>query len=112
MSEVKEAINAMADRKYAATGRERGDGTSAVPLDVHRSIMTGLDLDYEELQANMDGLFRTFGETLASALADNPLTQSDEAAMFHVVKGVTAGFWVDGLLTGVLLQQRREGNDE
>lgn len=107
MSEISEAIRIMADRKRAATGQEKKAEATAVPLDVNRQIMTGLDLNYEELEANLEGLFETYRETLASALQQD----DGQTEPWAIMQGVTAGFWVDGLMTGVLLAQRREQGD-
>ena len=97
--EIQKAVERYEDRKVAVyAGGER----ESLSQDRMRTLLVGLDLDLGELND-----FRHAAVGAAMEVYERALKEGLEPplAMAHVI----AGTWVDGIVTGMLLQEDREG---
>lgn len=91
---IKDAIRLYEERKRASG--VSGNDPNPQGEDIVRRVLSGLDLDFEEL---LD---------LRSSLAGAPM---NTIAMGGGLPHVLVGQWVDGLATGLLLARLREEAD-
>lgn len=98
MGEVWSAIERLAERKTAIGVGETGENVGA---EGQRKMMVGLDLDIEELHEarvqTVEGVARTL-----------EVEGKDWDDLTPEVFGVIiAGMWVDGLMTGMMIEEGR-----
>lgn len=103
VGEIQTAVERYKERKLAAIGGgDTIDNGRVEGKDAMRRALAGLDIDLEELhefrvaaaQAAITGMERTMEDGLDSM-----------EALAHAM----AGMWVDGLVTGMLLEDGRDG---
>lgn len=96
MSEIADAMDAMNERKRAVTGDASATPAGKiVEVDGIRLLVVGLGLDAEDL---LEQATAVAAQSIESVGLQGP------ASVPHVF----AGTWVDGLLTGLTLAERRE----
>lgn len=94
--EIKAAADRYNERKEAAAVEGQGRGGQVVGDDVVALVTSGLDLDVGELH---DGQRAAIDAARRGLMAGVPVTN------------IVGGLWVDGVVTGVMLQQARERTD-
>ena len=97
--EIENAVRAYEDRKEAVYEGDRSAG--AIHTDVMRTLLVGLDLSIEELAEFRVAASAAAMEVFGKA---NERTGDARLALAHTF----AGTWVDGVVTGMLIQQARE----
>lgn len=98
MSEVREAVERFENRKNAAGAFENDKTTDD---DGARMILSGLDLDLEEL--------RIFKEASARAgIAHMNAMLESGTDINAAISQVIGSIWVDGVATGMMIQEGRE----
>lgn len=103
MGEILDTIRKFEARKDAAVGEERS-GHATTEDDGARLVLSGLDLDLEELHEARH-------MSAAAAIEHINAATAEGMDLNEAVSGVLAGLWVDGLATGMHLQQDREKDD-
>lgn len=99
MPEIWNAIKRLSERKDAIAVGQVGENVGS---DGQRQLMVGMDIDIAELhQARIQAVEGVGRTMLAKDLTLETMGADEFGALI-------AGMWVDGLMTGVLLQEARE----
>lgn len=99
MGEIKDAVERYADRKRAALGH--GDSGEVRGSETMKLTIVGLDIDLDELHDY---------RIMAAAAAVQGIKSGELSGMdpLQSMAHALAGMWVDGLVTGIIMQEARE----
>lgn len=102
MGEIIEAIEKFDQRKAAL--RIEPEGTIAADNDTARLMLSGFDIDLEELN-----VARVAAAESARLAVNEKMENGGDAT--QVIGTEFASLWVDGFVTGMLMQKGRENED-